>query len=207
MRKTTSETMYKKDNQILFLILICIILSFLFTALSSCSGCKNPQNSTVNQNSPKRSANIQFFQGVGSSYGCTFIDGNTHNLDIVTVQIKTARLRSGGEPHKLSDWEFQNLGAPKVFAKNPQPGQGTINPDGTITMEIPVEGFMTLEVVSVLDCNECCGYSSNNPAKCPPTNVMGKPIFSGIMQPAAFKNVSGIVAFVPLDFAFCSCEC
>jgi hypothetical protein len=207
MRKTPLKAMFKKEKHFLFIILISTVLSFGLTTLSSCSGCKNPQKSTVNQNSPTRSAKIQFFQGVGPSFGCTYIDGNSHNLERVTIQIKTARLRNGGDPNNLSDWEFQNLGAPKIFAKNPQSGQGTINPDGTITMDIPVEGFMSLEVISILDCNECCGFLSNNPSKCPPTRVTGKPVFSGIMQPAAFKNVSGIVAFVPLDFAFCSCEC
>ncbi len=66
---------------------------------------------------------------------------------------------------------------------------------------------MTLEVFAILDCSECCGYQSNNPTKCPQFNTMGKPVFSGIMQPAAFKNAPGIKASVPLDFAFCSCEC
>ncbi len=207
MRKTNLKSMFKKERHFLFVILFSSAISIGLTTLSSCNGCKNPQYSTVNENSPTRSAKIQFFQGVGPSFGCSYIDGNSTNLERVTIQIKTARLRNGGDPANLSDWIFENLGTPKVFAKNPQPGQGTLNPDGTVTMDIPVEGFMTLEVFSILDCNECCGYQSNNPTKCPPLDVNGKPVFSGIMQPAAFKNVANIVAFVPLDFEFCSCEC
>ncbi len=156
LRKTNLKAMFNKERHFLFIILFSSAISIGLTTLSSCSGCKNPQNSTVNQNSPSRSAKIQFFHGVGPSFGCSYIDENSTNLERVTIQIKTARLRNGGDPATLNDWIFENLGTPKVFAKNPQPGQGTLNPDRTGTMDIPVNGLMTLKVFSTLNCNECC---------------------------------------------------
>lgn len=88
--------MFKKEKHFQFIILTSTVISLGLTALSSFSGCKNPQNSTTNQNSPTRSAKMHFFQGVGPSFGCAFIEGNSHNLGRVTKQIKTIRLRIGG---------------------------------------------------------------------------------------------------------------
>lgn len=98
----------------------------------------------------------------------------------------------------LINVEFKNLYTPKVIAKNPLYRQGTLNPNETI----PMEGIRTLEVFSNLDGNVCCDYQFKNPAKCPQTNVLSKPIFSRLMRPATFENVSRMVAFVPLDFEF-----
>lgn len=102
----------------------------------------------------------------------------------------------------LINVEFKNLCTPKIIAKNPLCRQVALNPNATIPLDIPVEGIMTLEVFSNLDGNVCCDYQFKNPAKCPQTNVLGKPIFSRLMRPATFENVSRMVAFVPLDFEF-----
>jgi hypothetical protein len=81
-----------------------------------------------------------------------------------------------------------------------------LNNDGTITLDLPVEGFMALEINAVLSCHECCGNGSPTIFNCSP-NILGKPLFTGNLQPTALKNVSGNKLSIPLSFKLCMCEC
>lgn len=201
MRKIISN-IFNYSFVCLILLLSCVVVF----SLNGCTGCNNPGNNAATINSPKQSAKIKFHQGVGVSYGCTYLDGQNHNLQKVIIQVKSGQLKPGGNPASISDWNLVDLGDPIVFARIPGPGQQQINADGTVTMDIPVEGLMSLEAISILDCNECCGNGASHGLKCT-NSFYGKPVFKGTMQPASYRNVSGLELWIPLDFSFCACEC
>lgn len=189
-----------------FSIFLVFIIAFYLVTITSCSGCRNPKNKVASNNSSKQPTLISFSNGIGNTSTCSLISGNTNNIDRMYVQVKSAVLKQGGNASNISDWEIVNIGPQKIFANNPVTGQEQLNNDGTITLDLPVEGFMALEINAVLSCHECCGNGSPTIFNCSP-DILGKPLFTGNLQPTALKNVSGNKLSIPLSFKLCMCEC
>lgn len=195
----------KASRHYVSIIMDCIITIFLLT-ITGCSGCRNPKKNVVSNNSPKQSTIVSFSNGAGNTSNCSLISGNSNNIDRMYVQVKSAVLKPGGNASNIVDWEIVNIGPQKIFVNNPLTGQDQLNNDGTITLDLPVEGFMALEINAVLKCNECCGNGSQSIFKCSP-DILGKPLFTGNLQPTALKNVSGNKLSIPLTLKLCLCEC
>jgi hypothetical protein len=182
------------------------MITIFLLSISSCLGFQKTKNNVASNNSPKKSTILSFTSGIGNTSACSLISGNLNNFEKIYVQVKSGVLKPNGKASNLSDWEIVNLGTPKIFVKTPLTGQDQLNNDGSITLDLPMEGSMFLEINAVLSCHECCGKESPNIFKCS-SDIMGKPLFASNLQPISLKNVTGNTLSVPLTFKLCLCEC